>query len=1799
MQAKGGGRPSVGRVTSACLTAAAVTLAMLMILLAFAIVGGRQAAGAPGTDVGIDTAPTGNTATSLGTIQSCRTAVQGQQFDIDVFVNEIPAGRNLAGFNYEINFDPNRFRIVAKNHQFLLASAVGSSITDLGDGVPDQTTPHAVVLADFGTAEQGPVLGVLGRYTFEVLATAQGGLTPLTLTTVDLADSDSQPIAVDNVTSASVAIGQACPPASTPTPTPTPTATPTPGPSPTPTPTPSPTPTPGGTPTPTPTPVPTPTPTPTPVVTSMGIDAVTTGNSATTLGTVQSCTSVSSGQQFSVDIFVKNVSDLLGWFTTLQYDPGVLNVAAIDVQMFQAADGNSTIFNASDPVPNSDGSFDASGIDLNAPPADDSGSGVLGRVTLVAVSPGVSPLTMSVPSLVGVSGQQIGDSNGDSVFDGPVASAEVSVGGICPGVTPTPTPTPILTTVGIDANPTGNTATSLSTIQSCVAVTSGQQFDIDVFITDVSNLRAWFSTISYDPSRIRVQAINVQQFQAADGRSNILNASDPVPDSDGAYDAAAADLSAPPNQDSGSGVLARITLSAIATGSSPLTLASPSLVNSSSQFIGDNNGDGSFEGSILSAQVYVGQACPGGTPTPTTTPTPTPVPIVTSLGVDANPTGNSATSLGTIESCAPVSAGQAFNVDFFITNVTDLKGWFATILYDSVRLKVQSINVQFFQAANSQSNVLNASDPTPDTDGSFGASAVDLNAPPAQDSGSGVLARISLQALSPGLAAITVASPSLLSAAGNPIGDINSDGVFDGSVANAQIAVGQGCPGVPTPTPTPTPAPIVTTLGIDSRPALRPANQATSLGTIEACTTVPSGQPFDVDVFITSVSSLRGWFATMLYDSSLLRVQATNVQFFQAADGVSNVLNASDTTPDSDGSFDLAAVDLLAPPNQDSGTGVLVRVTLQALGPGLASMTLNAPSLIDASGNPIGDNTGDGVFDGTVVNAQIAIDQLCPGVLPVTTTMGIDADPGRTPANTATSLGSREDCNFMTPGATLTLDLFITDVTDLMGWSVNLTYDPSVINVTAINTAFFQTADGQSNLINASDPVPDSDGDYIASAIDLAASALDSGSGVLARITVAGVGPGLSPFTLAFPSLIGANGAPIGDNNDDGLFDGAIFDAQFAVGQLCPNTPPIVTTIGIDANPSGNTPTSLATIESCVGTSSGSLFNVDVFVTDVTDLLGWFSQVVYDPAVVQVQSINVRLFQSADGSSNIFDASDPVPDGDGSYGASGIDLTAPPNEDSGTGVLARITLSAVGAGVSPISLTSSSLVDVTNQPIGDLNFDSIFDGAVFDAQVAVDQSDSDADGIVNICDNCPGTPNAAQTDTDGDGLGDVCDPDSDIDGDTVLNALDNCPTTANPTQTDTDGDGLGDACDPDDDNDGLLDGDETVTDPLNPDADADTVSDGPSDPDGAGAITAGPDNCPTTANPSQTDSDGDGLGDACDPDIDGDTVLNAADNCPLVFNPSQADSNGDGKGDACQTAFSPTDDSYVDAGAPAANFGTATEMLVDGDAAGVKRSFVRFDLSSVPSGSVISAGTLTLCFTSVDPAAVGRTHDLRRVTEPWAQDSITWDTQPAISTTLTATFTVPASPGCAVVNVLADVQAWVNGTTPNHGWRLNDSSETAGSTPVTYATVENSDLSLRPLLLDDFVPPDADGDGLNNTTDNCPQVSNPDQADRDGDLAGDVCDRDNDNDGFSDAKEVERGSDPLNPSKTPEVCDGITTTSTEAPMKGSPIPTPMGSRTAWTETWTPTVTPFPTAPTQTTTTMDSRTPRSTTSPQTP
>lgn len=230
--------------------------------------------------------------------------------------------------------------------------------------------------------------------------------------------------------------------------------------------------------------------------------------------------------------------------------------------------------------------------------------------------------------------------------------------------------------------------------------------------------------------------------------------------------------------------------------------------------------------------------------------------------------------------------------------------------------------------------------------------------------------------------------------------------------------------------------------------------------------------------------------------------------------------------------------------------------------------------------------------------------------------------------------------------------------------------------------------------------------------------------------------------------------------------------------------------IGVDADPSGNTATSLGTSEPCIEKNTNDTFDIDIVIRDIADLWYWLAEVTYDPLVVQVIDRDVEMFLAASPGSEVQDLSTvhEWPGSPTTYVLEAKDLVEGATE-SGEGVLARLTLKAVGPGASPLSLREAAVI-VDDIPVM-LGPESVFSG-----QIAVDQeceSDSDSDGWPDSADNCPDDPNPGQTDTDDDGLGNACDGDDDGDG--IEDADDNCPLMPNPDQTDSDGDGIGDVCD--------------------------------------------------------------------------------------------------------------------------------------------------------------------------------------------------------------------------------------------------------------------------------------------------------------------------------------------------------------------------------------------------------------------
>ena len=189
-------------------------------------------------------------------------------------------------------------------------------------------------------------------------------------------------------------------------------------------------------------------------------------------------------------------------------------------------------------------------------------------------------------------------------------------------------------------------------------------------------------------------------------------------------------------------------------------------------------------------------------------------------------------------------------------------------------------------------------------------------------------------------------------------------------------------------TPQPSLAQEATSISIDVIPA---DDTPLSVDTIETCASAQEGDTFNVDLIIENVTDLLAWEITVSYDRDVLEVHDSDTAMFQAANEGSQVLDLSEPTPDDDGQYILQSVDAADPVSPDSGSGVLARLTFKAVGTGASRLSMEkvdlnddgtldrGPFLRDVAGEIIGDEDGDTLFDGPINDAEIRVDEPCPG----------------------------------------------------------------------------------------------------------------------------------------------------------------------------------------------------------------------------------------------------------------------------------------------------------------------------------------------------------------------------------------------------------------------------------------------------------------------------------------------------------------------------------------------------------------------------------------------------------------------------------------------------------------------------------------------------------------------------------------------------------------------------------------------------------------------------------------------------
>ena len=308
--------------------------------------------------------------------------------------------------------------------------------------------------------------------------------------------------------------------------------------------------------------------------------------------------------------------------------------------------------------------------------------------------------------------------------------------------------------------------------------------------------------------------------------------------------------------------------------------------------------------------------------------------------------------------------------------------------------------------------------------------------------------------------------------------------------------------------------------------------------------------------------------------------------------------------------------------------------------------------------------------------------------------------------------------------------------------------------------------------------------------------------------------------------------------------------------------------------------------------------------------------------------------------------------------------------------------------------------------------------------------------------------------------------------------------------------------------------------PVNDDDDGDTILDLD-------------DNCPLFSNTDQADLDGDGQGDACDDDLDGDTIVNLEDNCPADANGDQANADTDSEGDACD--LDDDGDGWDDLEDNCPLVANTDQADLNGDGTGNL-----CDDDKDGDGIVDLADNCELVANSdqadLDIDGLGDLCDLDDDGDTIA-DSL--DNCPRVSNSDQANLDSDGDGDLCDLDDDGDTVADLDDACPMTSGDGPAGCPLATDTGAdTTETDTGADTTVTDTGADTTVdtgpdtgagPPDFDGDGVRDSMDNCPDVSNPDQMNGDGDPNGDVCDPCPTRRGFDDV---------ICPSADPDVDDG-------------------------------------------------------------
>jgi len=296
-------------------------------------------------------------------------------------------------------------------------------------------------------------------------------------------------------------------------------------------------------------------------------------------------------------------------------------------------------------------------------------------------------------------------------------------------------------------------------------------------------------------------------------------------------------------------------------------------------------------------------------------------------------------------------------------------------------------------------------------------------------------------------------------------------------------------------------------------------------------------------------------------------------------------------------------------------------------------------------------------------------------------------------------------------GSTFPVSIQISNVTRLWGWSLSLTWDPSVLQVANTSSEGpFLSAAGQTSFQTS--PI-DNEGGQISNINDvLLGQTGASGSGDLAYLTFQVVGYGstqiklLNLQLLAQPDSSGHNPS-ISSATEDAAFTSIPQPNSTSVSQLA-----VQNSVSLSVSPmtTGTAAAAISLVKA--GTTSqtsislgpspdplNTKFDMDLRVDNAADLWAWAVNVTWNPAVLKITKVVQGDYMQSDGVSTLFIGSSSALFNntygtvDGGISCTRMDASAPTDS---SGVLATLTFQVIGYGTASITLPSGIIKDESN-----------------------------------------------------------------------------------------------------------------------------------------------------------------------------------------------------------------------------------------------------------------------------------------------------------------------------------------------------------------------------------------------------------------------------------------------------------------------------------------------------------------------